>query len=174
MALGQWGLFYKGLAGVTANRPPLDVFKSMTAGLSRESGAGNSCKGIFFFPVVDSTFYCMIYLRWGKFNVELLLIGVRLLNQFHVPCTNHNLSLKCYYISPMTQGETANHFKDLLWSHTLETFMTARRSRQHPCYSPILLSYCCNYTKSLVIPSKGMQLWLKINFRDIRKKKKKK
>lgn len=52
--------------------------------------------------------------------------------------------------------------------------MTARRSRQHPCYSPILPSYCCNYTKSFVIPSKGMQLWLKINFRDIRKKEKKK
>lgn len=67
---------------------------------------------------------------------------------------------------------TANHFKDLLWSHTLETFMTARRGRQHPCNSPILLSYWCNYTKSLVIPSKGMQLWLKINFRDIRKKNK--
>lgn len=51
--------------------------------------------------------------------------------------------------------------------------MTARRSRQHPCYFPILLSYGCNYTKSLVIPSKWIQLWLKINFRDIRKEKKK-
>lgn len=111
VALGQWRLFYKGLVGLTANRPPQNVFKSMTVGLSRESGAEYMLRNIC--SPSCGCFYCMIYLRWRKGNIELLLIGVRLLNQFHVPCTNHNFSLKCNYISPVTQEDSQ------LWLQTI-------------------------------------------------------
>lgn len=81
--------------------------------------------------------------------------------QHHVPCVNINVELRrCY-----TELQPQTIWK-ICWRLIRQQGEADIRSR----YSRVLLSYCCNYTKSLVILSEGMQSWLKINFRDIKKK----
>lgn len=72
---------------------------------------------------------------------------------------------------------TGNHLRGMLWSHTVVLSWndpTDDSKGKWPLFLlfPILQSYCSNYSKSLIILREGMQSWLKINFRDIRKNQK--
>lgn len=87
--------------------------------------------------------------------------------QYHVACVNINFKLKCCYTSPQMESELQ---PQTIWEICWRLMRQQGEVDIHSCYSCILLSNCGNYTKSLVILSEGMQSWLKINFRDIKKK----